>query len=287
MASSSAVQKTESVEDFDVTGSVFQNRQIQEAKAASFTVVKRGIDKNLTSPLSVIDVGCGNGDDLLTIAQIVPPNSHLVGVDIALDKLSVAEKKLKQLIKQKKIDSTIKVEFKEGDVVELDEWCANTFDLVRCERLLIHVDEVDKALEEMYRIAKVGGRIVTLEPDTRTATFCSPRQDLQAIFSKIRKASDGYLRHPSIGSQIPSLYKKYKIKVRGVRVEPHALLSRKPTASDSRFEAFVDTLDRCVSAKLISDEERDVYIQGLKDGEKEDSVMQTSIVFLVEAEKEA
>ncbi|MGC1181960.1 class I SAM-dependent methyltransferase [Legionella sp.] len=48
----------------------------------------------------------------------------------------------------------------------------NTFDMVTCQTLLIHVGDVDHVLSEMIRVLKPGGLLVTVEPNNIARSLC-------------------------------------------------------------------------------------------------------------------
>jgi ubiquinone/menaquinone biosynthesis C-methylase UbiE len=86
------------------------------------------------------------------------------------------------------------VEFRLGDVYALD--CADEiFDGCRADRLFHHLSEPDRALGELIRVTKPGGRIVLFDPDfdasvIATADKTVARQVIHAICDRVRAGAE-------------------------------------------------------------------------------------------------
>lgn len=105
---------------------------------------------------SVVDLGCGTGEDVWALAARVSPGGSAVGVDVSSTMITRARKR--------QGESKSSVEFIQADVRKLPFEGAR-FDAVRAERLLQHTPDANAALREMVRVAKSGARIVIWEAD--------------------------------------------------------------------------------------------------------------------------
>jgi ubiquinone/menaquinone biosynthesis C-methylase UbiE len=86
-------------------------------------------------------------------------------------------------------DSGLPVEFCPGDAMSLD-FADASFDSVRCENVLIHLRDAHKALNELIRVARSGGRSVASELDTEMRFIDSPYVQLtRTIFSSFADAT--------------------------------------------------------------------------------------------------
>jgi ubiquinone/menaquinone biosynthesis C-methylase UbiE len=100
--------------------------------------------------LSILDFGCGPGNDLVGFGVMSKPR-RLVGVDVSATSLSEAEARLAL--------HKIPVELVRIDVEQKDLPFENgAFDLVHCSGVLHHMAAPETALRELRRILRPGGR---------------------------------------------------------------------------------------------------------------------------------
>lgn len=117
----------------------------------------------------VLDLGCAEGATLLHLGE--PEGA--VGVDIFEDKLEFARTRLP------------KCTFVCASGYELP-FEAESFDHVLIRDVIHHMDEPERAVDEMFRILRPGGRVDILEP-------CG-RNPLIALHALMNKAERGELR---------------------------------------------------------------------------------------------
>ena len=115
----------------------------------------------LRSGEHVLDAGCGTGLLTQELAMAVGPEGCVVGIDNSLDMLELATKRCKGLpqvhLKQRSVE----------DLPEKEE----SFDAVTCVQVLLYLSEVSKALAELNRVLKRGGRIAVIETDWRSVVL--------------------------------------------------------------------------------------------------------------------
>lgn len=104
---------------------------------------------------SVLDVGCGTGDDVAAMAGAVGPSGRAVGLDSSEAMISEASSRHGGLPG---------VSFELGDAQQLP-FESESFDGCRVERVLQHVDEPDRSVREMARVLKHGGRLALIDAD--------------------------------------------------------------------------------------------------------------------------
>ena len=113
---------------------------------------------NLKQGMKVADIGCGLGYLGWTYWKYFGENGSYTGVDISEKLIKEAEEF------SEKWAENGKANFQVGDAYNLD-FEDNSFDLVMCQTMLMHLDKPEKAITEMKRIVKPGGTIFCMEPD--------------------------------------------------------------------------------------------------------------------------
>jgi len=106
---------------------------------------------------TIVDVGTGAGFLALELAEKIGKNGKVIGLDISKQAIQQARRKVTAR-NQHRLP-----QFKIGDVHNLpfeDDFA----DAVCCKSLLCSIDHRQKAVREMARVAKHGGRIVVVEP---------------------------------------------------------------------------------------------------------------------------
>jgi demethylmenaquinone methyltransferase/2-methoxy-6-polyprenyl-1,4-benzoquinol methylase len=110
-----------------------------------------------------LDVGTGTGEIAFLVAEHAGPEGDVTGVDITPEMLRYAESKMPERNLPKPVN------FVEGDALNL-QYEDGTFDLVTSGYMLRNVNDVQKAIDEMHRVLKTGGKAVVAEmatPDNR------------------------------------------------------------------------------------------------------------------------
>jgi ubiquinone/menaquinone biosynthesis C-methylase UbiE len=134
----------------------------------------------------VLDAGCGTGDDVLAMAQLLQGRGRIVGLDSSATMLETA--------RARAAGTDLPVEFRLGDVYALDS-ADGVFDGCRADRLFHHLGEPDRALGELIRVTKPGGRIVLFDPDfdasvIATANKAVARQVIHAICDRVHAGAE-------------------------------------------------------------------------------------------------
>jgi demethylmenaquinone methyltransferase/2-methoxy-6-polyprenyl-1,4-benzoquinol methylase len=117
----------------------------------------------------VLDLATGTGDLAIAIAQ-THPDSTVVGVDPSRNMLSEGVRKLGE------INLSDRIELLEGDAQALSFEDA-TFDGVTVAFGIRNVPDRAKALREMARVTRMGGRVVVLE-------LSEPRRGMLGVLAR-------------------------------------------------------------------------------------------------------
>jgi ubiquinone/menaquinone biosynthesis C-methylase UbiE len=141
----------------------------------------------------VLEVGCGAGDDVRTIARRVGPTGHVLGIDAS--PLIVAEAR-------RRTDERLPIEYRVGDAFALD-LPDGSFDRCRAERLLMHVrGEPAAVVAELARVLRPHGRMVLFDLDWDTLVVDGADRELTRRI--VRSYSDG-VPNGWVGRALPRL----------------------------------------------------------------------------------
>ena len=112
---------------------------------------------DLRSGDRLLDIGCGTATHAPIYSKIVGSRGRVIGIDTS-----------KQLIQQAKANHIYSnTSFRAADVYSLP-FKSNSFEVVKEDRVLQHLGRPLEAVQEMLRVIKPGGIMVTANPDFRT-----------------------------------------------------------------------------------------------------------------------
>ncbi len=169
---------------------------MDDANAMEFFQAAKQRTYSLLAPRTadrMLDVGCGAGDDVRALAQLVGPTGRAVGVDSSRTMIEAARQRVRP---------GEPVEFHVAHAQQLDFPDAS-FDGCRADRVLQHLNDPGRAIAEMVRILRAGGRLVALEPDTGALLIDAP--DLE-LTRKIVTFRGDAVRSGWIGRQLRRLF---------------------------------------------------------------------------------
>ncbi|BCY14029.1 methyltransferase domain-containing protein [Actinoplanes sp. L3-i22] len=128
--------------------------EIRRVRRAGFDALRPALGARL------LDAGSGNGDVARELAAEVGPRGEVIALDqsAALTAAAIAQHD----------DSN--VDYVTGDVTALD-LPDDSVDGVWCERVLQHVEDPDRAIAELRRVTRPGGRICLVDTDWESLLF--------------------------------------------------------------------------------------------------------------------
>ena len=145
----------------------------------------------LTEGHRLLDVGCGLGEAVFSLAEDLGDTGDIVGIDRSAEMLGVARTRSNA--------ASCRVRFSVGDVCALDE-PNDSFDVVRSERMLQWIPEPLVAVVEMARVVRPGGRVSLI--DTNWSTFTINVDD-DALAELVRNHLSVERNRPShVGSRL-------------------------------------------------------------------------------------
>lgn len=172
-------------------------RQAEELAADSAALLDR---VGLRPGQHAIDLGCGPRGILDMLAERVVPAGRVVGLDSDPAHAAMAA----EFAAARRLTG---VEIITADARNTG-LPAGSFDLVHARTLLINLAEPADAAAEMMRLARPGGWVASLEPDTEHA-LCYPPHP---AFDRIRDIFTAAFRRngadPWIGRRVPELFRQ-------------------------------------------------------------------------------
>lgn len=140
----------------------------------------------------VLDVGCGPGFYLEQLAPAVGPRGKLAGIDSSEEMVELARRRCAAIPNVELLVASAgdRLPFPDGE-----------FDAAISVQVLEFVAEIDRALAELHRAVRPGGRVVVWDVDWSAAGWHSDRPDLTA---RVLRAWNGHLSHPDLPRTLAS-----------------------------------------------------------------------------------
>ncbi len=164
-------------------------KQTQDYKHRTFLML------GLKPGYRVLDVGCGAGDDLISLAHIVGPKGHVSGVDNSRVMIETAKQRTAHL-------EWVEVGAGDGESLPFPD---QSFEACRADRVFIHLKNPEKAVDEMLRVLKPGGRILIADPEYDTLTLDA---DPAAVTRRVVRHLTDENRNPFAGRSIYRFFRR-------------------------------------------------------------------------------
>lgn len=134
--------------------------------------------RDLTNNPKILYVGVGGGMELLQFAYFSRQKDGVIGVDVVDEMLDASEKNFAEAEAQNSWFNKEFVSLKKGDALNLPVE-DNSIDVAaqNCLFNIFKVEELKKAISEMYRVLKPHGKLVMSDPTCEQAMNDSLRED--------------------------------------------------------------------------------------------------------------
>ncbi|MFF4180946.1 methyltransferase domain-containing protein [Streptomyces sp. NPDC001750] len=200
---------------------------------------------------TALDLGCGPGTDLTSLAQAVTATGTVIGVDHDQATVGAARERTAD-------QHTVTVQL--GDIHDLP-LPDHTADRARTDRVLQHIADPARALREIHRVLRPGGRLVMGEPDWDTLTVDHPDSDLSRAYTQY--VTDKVVRNSRIGRQLPRLATEAGFTVPSVI--PITPVFRDAQAAD-KVLGLERTTQRAMAAGYLTEEAAGRWLEHLSTG---------------------
>jgi ubiquinone/menaquinone biosynthesis C-methylase UbiE len=202
----------------------------------------------------ILDVGCGPGDDVLALAELVGADGGVVGVDVRTEMIAEARSRAAR--------RDLPVEFQIGSAYQLD-FADETFDGCRADRVFQHLDRPQKALAEMVRVTRSGGRVVVFDADWEMLVIDSPHR---AVTRKILNYDCDIRANGWAGRALLRLFRASGLQY--IAVEQSAGIVTDFATANYAF-GLQEMAETAQAAEIISDEERRLWLEYLEQAGRE------------------
>src|SRR5687768_9240442 len=165
----------------------------------------------------ILHVGCGTGTAEVKLSRHRLTQVDLFAVDLLVDRVQTAQVASRA--------HNITAHFAAADVCALP-FTAGAFDSTFCVAVLQHIGDVKKAVGEMARVTRGGGRIVAVEPDNSARYFYSSVEEGMRAHEAARRffaaltSARGDATEPAVGPQLPQLFAQTGVEPLSVHLFP-------------------------------------------------------------------
>lgn len=132
-------------------GERFKRQSAEMGSAVTEAIVE---EAQVAPKMDVLDVACGSGEPSISIAALLAGTGDVIGVDMAAEPLKVARERASKR-------GLTNVEYVQADVHALP-FADASFDRVTSRLGVMFFGDLPKALGEMHRVLKPGGRVALL-----------------------------------------------------------------------------------------------------------------------------
>ena len=170
----------------------------------------------------VMDIGCGPGFLSADLAAAVGPSGHVCAVDASSSMIKLARQRCAH---------QAWVEVKQGDAVEIPV-AARTVDAAISIQVYEYVPDVAKAIAELYRVLRPGGRALVLDTDWESVVWNN--SDPQRM-ARVLVAWNEHVVHSSLPRTLTRDLRDAGFRVRSRQV--HVLFN--PDLDPNTYSGFI------------------------------------------------
>lgn len=194
----------------------------------------------------VLDVGCGLGEDVRRIKQLVGNNGLVVGVDKSELMIEEAKKRAD------KLNVSVQYYVADANSLNMDD---NSFNACRAERVLLFLENPKDAVLEMIRVLRPGGKLAIFD-------FYLDGTFVNSAFPALTRKIVGFISdsfpNGLIGCKLPEIFEELGLS--NITVVPHTNLA----PYDFFMWVCHGILEQAISQKVISESELNQWINQLK-----------------------
>jgi len=209
--------------------------------------------------LRVLDLGCGNGNISISLANYLGKKASIKGIDHDGAKVSEARRRARG-------GNAFNARFDKGTLENLSEIRSSFFDLIICRLFFLDSNRLEDTLNTVTRLLKQGGKVIFIETVSSDSLSCVPSfSAFEEIKSLITNKLEKRGVQVDMGQKLISALYHAGCKIDDVRFF-HPVLK---TPQEKRFyEMEVHQMkDTLLSEGKYSEEELDDFIRQIKEKE--------------------
>ncbi|MFA1555646.1 methyltransferase domain-containing protein [Actinomadura chokoriensis] len=243
-----------------------------DAAADTLATVKREILRRLAPAPGqrLLDVGCGNGADVLELAGRVVPAGEVIGVDV--NERAIEEARARGT------GTGVPASFQSASAFALP-FADGHFDGVRAERVVQHLPDPAAAIAEMVRVARPGGRVLVADPDH--GMWAPDLDDREATRAVLAWWFDN-IRNPWIGRRLSGLLRAAGLVEVQARLMPVVLDG--VTAADG-LTGFSDAVRRAGELGVLEPDRARALTANIAEREADGGFLMYGAMILAEGRK--
>ncbi len=132
---------------------------------------------------SILDLGCGTGQQAMNVAGIIGPSGRIIGIDPSSERIRIAQQKIRET-------NQGNIQFMIGQAENLSIIRENSVDHVYFCSSFHWVDDKKTTLGEVFRVLRPGGTVGMTTPERGNMYMMGPFLD--SLFEKYHLHSDRY-----------------------------------------------------------------------------------------------
>ncbi|MDL4774103.1 MULTISPECIES: methyltransferase domain-containing protein [Thermomonosporaceae] len=243
-----------------------------DAAADTLATVKREILRRLAPAPGqrILDVGCGNGTDVLELAGRVVPSGEAVGVDV--NERAIEEARARGT------GTGVPASFMTAGAYALP-FPDGRFDGVRAERVVQHLADPAGAIAEMARVTRPGGRVLVADPDH--GMWAPDLDDREAARTVLTWWFDN-IRNPWIGRRLSGLLRAAGLVEVQARLMPVVLDG---IAAADGLTGFSDAVRRAGELGVLAPERARALTGNIVEREADGGFLMYGAMILAEGRK--
>jgi mycothiol synthase len=198
----------------------------------------------------VLDVGCGAGGELGTLAEIVGSGGRVVGVERSGALIAQARERDRARAEA--------IELVQGDAHALP-FADGEFDACRADRTIQHLVRPEAALEEMVRVLRPARRVVVTESRWGLVAPSLDQTVTDRVLGAVASAAE---QTDWVGDRLPAMFERAGLA--GV----HSLTTNYTTSGAEelfRFTQLRSAAGRAAQAGVLSEEQASAWVECLDD----------------------